>query len=537
MRLIPKVNGNLVEETGTLNIENKLSISQNYATDKTVKLFKDRVEKRVDIDVIESENALISLTKDDTLDKSKYILNINENGISIKFSTDEGLNYGLTTLYHLIVEAVLINDNKLTYLSIEDSPLYNHRGLSVDTARHFFPIEELKKIVEQMSLVKLNVFHWHIVDDQGFRLESKVYPELTKLAGNDYYKQEEIKDFIEFASVRGIEVVPEIDIPGHTTGIIYAYPNLSCTGEQPVINEETRVYKDVLCGGKEEVYEFLENLLNEVAELFPANRVHLGGDEVPKYRWSSCPHCKAKLEEIGLESFEDLQGHILNFAKDVLKKHNKTVVCWNDALKANNLDEEINIQYWLDPTTESYSIPKINKGRKVVFSEVFSTYLDYSHNLIPLQKTYEYAPIIRGISFEEFDGVLGLEVCVWSERIYTAEDLQRQVFPRAIAIAEASWTKEKNYQEFVERLEYYYEELDFGGIAGKTPLTDVGCFDENRVQKALADLGGIMQGAGNNEQMGVEQEEMQEIMNSFINGFFTPEEVPAVMQIIAQLMG
>ncbi len=537
MRLIPKVNGSFEKQEGYLTISEELSITMLKGVEEATDLFISRIKHRLNIVTTKSADANIKLVEDSSLDENTYKVVVDKRGIEVEYSTLEALGYALTTVYHLVVEAVLSNGGKLTYLKIEDSPKYQHRGISVDTARHFFPIEELKKIVEQLALVKINVFHWHIVDDQGFRMESKVYPELNKLAGNDYYKQEEIIDFVNYAKVRGVEIIPEIDIPGHTSGIIYGYPELSCRGEQPNINKETRVYKDILCGGKDEVYTFLEKLLNEVAVLFQGSRIHLGGDEVPKDRWKECPHCNAKLKELSLESYEDLQGHILNFAKNILEKHNKTVICWNDSLKAGNLDEDINVQYWLDPNPESYSVPKIQKGRKVVFSEMFSVYFDYSHNLLPMKKTYDYTPLIRGISFEGFEGTLGLEACIWSENIYTAEDMHRQVFPRIIALAEAAWSTEKDYNDFIERLGSYYGELDFGGITGKTLIDNAGNFDEGRIQRALQDLGAMFQSsAGDSDQMGVSPEEMQAIMQSFITGFFSSEEAPAVMDLIGQMM-
>ncbi len=536
MNLIPKVNGICEKKEGYLTLSTEFNIANIKGFEDVIDLFATRIKNRLNINILKSDDNLIKLIEDESIDNTTYKIIVDENGVCVKYSSNEGLGYGLTTLYHLIVDAVLKNDSKLKYIKIEDRPKYNHRGLSVDTARHFFPIEELKKIVEQLALVKINVFHWHIVDDQGFRMESKAFPELNKLVGNDYYTQEEIRDFINFAKIRGIDVIPELDMPGHTTSIIQAYPELSCKGEVPEINERTFVYKDVLCGGKAEVYAFVEKLLDEVVGLFTSNRIHLGGDEVPKDRWSECPHCKSKLEEEGLATFEDLQCHLLNHAKKHLEKYNKTVICWNDSLKGDGLDEEINIQYWLDASIEPYSIPKIKQGRKVIFSEVFSVYTDYPHSMTPLQKTYDYVPSIRGVYFEDFVGVLGMEAAIWCERVFTAEDMQRQVFPRVIALAEAAWTTEKDFESFTTRLTEYYGELDFGGITNKTAIEDAGSFGPERIQKALMDFGAIMQGGVDSEGMGMSQEEMQAMMQIFLGGFFTQEELPTVMGLVSQMM-
>ncbi len=537
MNLIPKVNGNILKNEGYFLIKDSIEISNLTTYEETTDLFITRTRKRLGIEIVKGDNEVIQLIENNIVSSTGYKLSVSEYGVRVEFSTGEGLGYALTTLYHLLVEAVLKNEGCLNCVTINDSPKYNHRGLSVDTSRHYFPLEELKKIVEQMALVKLNVMHWHIVDDQGFRLESKVFPELNKAVGDEYYRQEEVKDLINFARIRGIDVIPEIDMPGHTSAIIQAYPELSCRGEAPEINERTRIYKDILCGGKPEVYDFITKLLTEVVELFSDYRIHLGGDEAPKSRWEECPHCKAKLEAEGLNSFEELQSHFLNFAKKHLEKYNKTVTCWNDSLKGDGLDKDINIQYWLDTSIESYSPQKIREqGRKVVFSEVFSFYTDYTHNMIPLKKTYDYVPSIRGISFEDYDGIIGMEACIWCEIVYNAQDMQRQVFPRVIALAESAWTTEKNYDCFVERLRSYYDELDFGGITGKTAIEDAGTYDEGRVQRVLTDFATRMGGGVTSDEIGMSPEEMQAMMQVFLGNFFTPEEMPKVMEAMQQMM-
>ena len=222
---------------------------------------------------------------------------------------------------------------------------YNYRSLHLDCARHFFPIATVKKVIEGISFGNMNVLHWHLSDDHGWRIESKKFPRLHGCS-REYYTQEEIKEVVSFAKERGVEIVPEIDMPGHSLALLAAFPEYSCKGESVEMAKARGVYKTILCAGKEDTYAFVEEVLEEIIPLFDSQYFHIGGDEAPKDEWKECPHCNAKMKALGLTNYEDLQGHFTKQVCEILRKHGKTPICWNDALLANNIPEDVTVQYW-----------------------------------------------------------------------------------------------------------------------------------------------------------------------------------------------
>jgi hexosaminidase len=356
----------------------------------------------------------------------------------------------------------------------------------LDCVRHFFPATEMERVLEEMALVKLNVLHWHLSDDQGWRLESRVYPKLNE-TGGPFYTGEEIRRVTAFAKTRGIEVIPEIDLPGHTTAILAAYPELSCRGEPVELAKDGGIYDVILCAGKERVYEFLFPLLDEAAVLFDSPVFHLGGDEAPKNEWKKCPHCKAALEKNGLAGFEDLQGHFTSRLAKRLAAKGKQVRCWNDILKAQTLPENLDIQYWVDWEQSDRLESFFNRGGGVVFSDMFSLYFSSPECLIPLEKVYRCEPVIQGHSLAGEPNLLGMEACLWTEGIAAAEGLERAVFPRLFALAEAAWSGvppsagEGDYPDFERRLGGKLKSLAERGVAF-TPLEECNPQGEARLE-------------------------------------------------------
>ena len=334
--------------------------------------------------------------------------------------------------------------------TIQDSPKYRHRGLLLDCSRHFFPVEIIEKVIEQMSLVKLNVFHWHLTDDQGWRIESREFPKLHQMS-KAYYSQEEICHVVEYARDRGITVIPEIDLPGHSASLLTAYPELGCPGNTVPAGQDTTVFQNVLCAGKDTVFSFLDKLLAEVCQLFPADFVHVGGDEVSKEAWRKCPCCAKKMESQGIENYDDLQVFFTNRLDAILKKHGKRIICWNDSLEADNLTKDALIQYWTDK--HSASMYKYEEtGVKFLYSWKFHLYFDYPYRITPLKTVYEFSPQIEEGHPVNPDQLTGFEACLWTEGVADLQKLGELVFPRAYAMAENAWSQEKNYEDFQSRL-------------------------------------------------------------------------------------
>jgi len=345
----------------------------------------------------------------------------------------------------------------------------------LDESRHFFGKETVKKILDLMGLFKLNVFHWHLTDDQGWRVESKKYHLLTKIGSkrkkakisshrskskprkpdkfpySGYYSQEDLKEIINYANERYINTVPEIDLPGHTSAVLASYPELSCTGGPFEVSTHFGIHKDVLCVGKEEVFEFAQNVINEVVELFPSKILHIGGDEVPRDRWKKCSDCQARMKDLNLKSEEDLQVYFTNRISNFISSLNRIPMGWNEILDENLVNIAI-CQFWLGNINKT--INHIKNGRSVVMSDMRYVYFNYGYKPISLRKCYEYEPIPNELEQQFHKNILGIEACLWSEFILSPIEVEWHTFPRLIAIAETGWSQKENkdFKSFENRL-------------------------------------------------------------------------------------
>ena len=340
---------------------------------------------------------------------------------------------------------------------------YGYRSLHLDCARHFFSVETVKKVIEGISYGNLNVLHWHLTDDHGWRIESKKFPQLHEKS-REYYTQEQIREIIDFAKERGIDVIPEIDMPGHNLALLSVFPAYSCKGEAVTPAKARGVYKTILCAGKEETYTFVEKLLDEMIPLFDSQYFHIGGDEAPKDEWKECPHCNAKMKALGLTNYEDLQGHFTAEICKILKKHGKTPIVWNDALLASNLPDDVVVQYWtIDYAKEM--VPFVAKGGKWIYSDMFEVYFDYPHTMIPLKKVYEFEPHLYKYDIPRTDALIGFEACTWTEHIDNEQKLCEHIFPRVFALAErANGEEHTDYDSFKARVREKVELLEKAGI-------------------------------------------------------------------------
>jgi len=426
-----------------------------------------------------SNSCNITIHKQASYDIEEYSLVVETDGINIVASSVTGVIMALTTLHQLIS-----NNGIIRCCNIHDKPRYLHRGLSLDCARQFYPVSDIKNIIEQMSKVKLNTLHWHLTNDQAWRIESTRYPKLHQKYGSAYYSQADIRDIVSYASLRGIEIVPEIDMPGHTIGLLASYPDVSCFGKEVKPAEYGGVYATVLCAGNENTYSFIESLLDEICPLFPSPRFHIGGDEVPKHEWRKCIHCQEKMKELNLDEVQ-LQGYFSNRIIEVLKKHNKQAICWNDSLEATNFNNEAAIQYWT--VQHEDSMPGfIQMGGQVIYSEMFSFYFDYPHSMTPLKRVYQDPIEIMGKDCT--DSIIGIEACLWAEHIPTVKRLGEQLFPRLYAIAERAWSHEHNYPDFIVRLSRFMEIFHLPEVSF-TPKDKWDPQGQTRQQDMLAHMG------------------------------------------------
>lgn len=414
-----------------------------------------------------------------------YVITINPDNINIDGASAAGNFYGIQTLRKSI-PANIKGEVAFQQTVITDAPEFGYRGAHLDVSRHFFPADSVKKYIDMMTLHNMNTFHWHLTDDQGWRLPLKRHPELiTKgsvrrgtCIGKDFnscdsvpyggfYTPDEIKDVIQYAADRYITIIPEVDLPGHMLSALTAYPELGCTGGPYELWTRWGISDDVLCAGNDSVYTLLEDILTDVAEIFPSEYIHIGGDECPKVRWKECPKCQAKIEALGLTDDENstkedkLQSYVMSFASDVLSKHGKKIIGWDEIIKGGLPDKAI-VMSWRGAAGGKAAAAL---GHDAIMSPSSHYYLDYyqseDKNNEPLA-IGGYLPLSKAYSFEPFDGIasenqrhiLGVQANLWTEYIDTFPHVQYMALPRWSALSEVQWSdpSSRDFDAFKRRL-------------------------------------------------------------------------------------
>ncbi len=424
----------------------------------------------------------VTRTADSSLPAEGYRLRITAEAVTMSASGSTGFSRAQATLAqlsHLYPDA-------LPCLTIEDAPAREHRAFLLDTARHFFPADEIKKMIHAASAFKLNRFHWVFENDQGWRIESRRFPLLHKIGawrgaditGNyrhigregGYYTQEEVRDIVRTANACSVEVIPELDLPGHVLSILAAYPQYSCTGKPQKVAETPGIFPDILCAGKEEVFTFLDDLIGELVTLFPGPYFHMGGDEAPKDRWKVCPACQARLKAEHLRDEASLQAWFGNRVAKVLARYGRTPIAWNEAAEGDALDASVILQLWTG-NSDVHTERHVAKGGRVIYSPVGSCYCDYPYGALPLKTIYEVP-----LSTETLPAgsVIGTECLLWTEHVRTAGQLEKLAWPRFAALAEAAWCGDgrPGYPDFEERLRLLLPYLDGLGVAYRRPEED-----------------------------------------------------------------
>ena len=351
---------------------------------------------------------------------------------------------------------------------LRDRPRYAWRGLLLDVARHYLPVAEIRRQIDLMSRYKLNVLHWHLTDDQGWRLEIRRYPRLTSAGAwrteadgtryGGFYSQDEVRGVVEYARQRGITVVPEIEMPGHASAAVSAYPELGCTGQPVTIPVTWGVFDDIFCAGNERTFEFLFNVLDEVVALFPSRYIHVGGDEVPKARWQQCAMCQAVMRRENLRDAEQLQSWFMNRIARHLESRGRRAIGWDEILDGG-VPPGVAVQVWRDTAAIGRAL---RSGALVVASPDGVTYLNQSARETPLQRVYAFDPA-AGRPADETARILGGEATLWSEYI-DAGNIDLMAWPRLLAFAEALWSGPSSYSEFRGRLDAQYARLRAAGV-------------------------------------------------------------------------
>jgi hexosaminidase len=414
-------------------------------------------------------------------------LTVSPEAVNIEAPQPAGVFYGIQSLRQLLPVEVerrsLVSGViwQIPCLEVADTPRFPWRGYMLDEGRHFHGKETVQLILELMALQKLNVLHWHLTEDQGWRIEIKRYPKLAKVGAwrkgttpgwrgahdgiphGGFYTQEEIKEIVAYAAERHITIVPEIEMPGHSLAALAAYPKLSCSGGPFEVACRFGIHDDIFCAGKEKVFTFLQTVLDEVLALFPSPFIHVGGDEAPKSRWKACPNCQARIQREGLKDEHALQVYFTNRMAAYLDSRGRRLVGWNEILQPG-LAENAVLQYWFGsrkPVAES-----VRGGRDVVVSPYLNVYLDHTYDLIPLSKAYRFEPVFPRLDARSARRILGLEAPMWTEFVPNRARLDYQTYPRLTAFAETGWTQKekKNYRDFQRRLVVFLRRLDEFGV-------------------------------------------------------------------------
>ncbi len=402
-------------------------------------------------------SSAISYAVDATLKKEHYRI-VAGDAITVYYNDEAGLYYANQTLQAFVDHY----GDFLPRMTIEDGPQFGFRGLMLDVGRYFYPVEDVKKIIDYMAELKLNVFHWHLTEDQGWRIESEKYPLLAEIGSKrkytnwhrltphgGYYTKKDLKEIVDYAHERHIIVIPEIDMPGHMRSAIAAYPELACMPRQLTVAEHVGVKHDILCAGKEFTYTFIKDILEECLEIFTDGYFHLGGDEAVKSRWQLCPECQKVIKEMGLKNEEELQTYFMNkIVDEVLVPRGVTPIMWKCGDSPEGLAPCTILQYY------EGSQSKIETTYPLLNSNSQYLYLDFPYSLSTLETNYKLH------ADPNTQVAMGLEACVWTEFIPNIKSAEYMMFPRLLAQAENMWGSQGDYQEFLTRANHYYNTHD-----------------------------------------------------------------------------
>ncbi len=430
-----------------------------------------------------------------------YRLNVTSDAVTVEAKTPAGLFYGLQTLTQL-----LFGDHtsgwSVPVVQIVDAPRFAYRGMHLDVGRHFFPVAFVKKYIDLLAMYKMNKFHWHLTEDQGWRIEIKKYPKLTEIGAyrqetvmgknferfdrpyvgdgkphGGFYTQAEVREVVAYARARYIDVIPEIEMPGHATAALAAYPEFACTDGPFDVPTTWGIFEDVFCP-KEETFQFLEDVLTEVIALFPSQYIHIGGDEVPKVRWQESEVAQEVISREGLADEDELQSYFIKRIESFLQAQGRRLIGWDEILEGG-LAPDATVMSWRGMEG---GIEAARQGHDVIMTPTSHCYFDYYQadpeqeplairGLTPLEKVYSFEPVPEMLSAEDAEHILGAQGNVWTEYMATTDYVEYMVFPRMLALSEVVWSPPdlRNWEGFVQRLPDHLRHLDALGVNYRQP--------------------------------------------------------------------
>ncbi len=462
-------------------------------------------------DAVSGSNVIYLTTGYGSETKEAYRIDVSKERVVVDGASEDGLFYGVQTVRKAI--PVVSKGGRVVLPGVEicDYPRFGYRGMHFDTARHYFPVEFIKRYLDIMALHNINTFHWHLTDDQGWRIEIKSWPLLTELGSvrketlvghnrdepqvfdgtpyGGFYTQDEIREVVAYAADRHIDVIPEIDLPGHMLAAMHAYPELGCTGGPYEVATKWGVFEDVLCPGNERTFEFLEDVFDEITELFPYEYIHIGGDECPKTRWENCPRCQARIKAENINGDERhtaeqaLQSYCMSRMEKYLNGKGRTIICWDEILEGTVVPNAV-IMSWRG----------VEGGREaarlehdVIMAPFRYLYFDYAQSdgpgeplsmkaLVPLEKVYRFEPVPEGLTDGQKDHIMGVQANMWAEYLTGGEKVEYMLMPRIDALSEIQWleTGKKNYERFTARLERMAKLYDLYGYTYAKHVFDEG---------------------------------------------------------------
>ena len=491
-QIIPiPISTEVINAVFVLNKDTGISLSDDFSI--SANFLKSFIASGSGIE-LKSGNDII-FVKDKTMKPEGYRLSISKDNIEITAATDQGAFYAVQSLRQLLparFESGTFDDKKVEIQSviINDAPEFKYRGMHLDVARHMFSVDFIKKYIDALALLKMNTFHWHLTEDQGWRIEIKKYPKLQEVAAyrnetlirhysdqphqfdgkryGGFYTQDDVKEIVAYATARFITVIPEIEMPGHSQAAIAAYPQLGCTGDQVEVATKWGVFEDIYCT-KDETFDFLEDVLDEVLELFPSEYIHIGGDEAPKTRWKTCSHSQQKIKDEGLKDEHELQNYFITRMEKYLNSKGRQIIGWDEILEGG-LAPNATVMSWRG--TES-AIEAAKQKHDVVMTPTSHCYFDYYQSdndkeplaiggFLPLEKVYDFNPIPEELTAEEAKYIMGVQGNIWTEYMPTEAQVEYMAFPRMLAMSEVAWSQpdQKNYKNFVSRLEHFHKRLE-----------------------------------------------------------------------------